>query len=157
MKQAIFPGTFDPYTIGHYSLVERGLNLFDKIIIAVGSNAGKKTMFSVEERMEIIKACHKNDDRIEVCKYEGLTADFAKSKHTNFLLRGIRSINDFEYEKTLADVNLKIASLETLFLFSEPQYSFIQSMVVRDLIIHGNDLDGFVHPESVKLINRYKK
>jgi pantetheine-phosphate adenylyltransferase len=157
MKRAIFPGTFDPFTLGHYALVVRALELFDNIVIAIGNNAGKKTMFSVEQRISIIKACFKDNSRIEVCSYEGLTSDLAKSKDINFLLRGIRSLNDFEYEKTLADVNLKIASIETVCLFSEPQYSFIQSMVVRDIIIHGHRLDGFVHPDSIELINQYKK
>jgi pantetheine-phosphate adenylyltransferase len=144
MKTAIFPGTFDPFTIGHLSLVERGLQLFDEIIIAIGVNANKKTFFPLEERLDTIKGLFADNQRVKVQSYTGLTLEFAKSVGANFILRGIRSVNDFEYEKNIADVNRQVSSIETIVLFTEPQYTHISSSIVRELLAYGQDIRSFV-------------
>lgn len=155
MKQALFPGTFDPFTLGHASLIERGLQLFDIIVIAIGSNIDKKNMFTVEERIKHISLCYKNEPRVEICTYDELTATFAKKRNIKFIIRGIRTLGDFEYERLLADINKKIAGIETICLFSEPELSCIQSNVVRDLIKHNQDAKGFV-PEAILEILKKK-
>lgn len=155
MKQALFPGTFDPFTLGHASLIERGLQLFDNILIAIGSNIDKKSMFTVEERINHIRLCYKNEPRVEICIYDELTATFAKKKDIKFIIRGIRTLGDFEYERLLADINKKIAGIETICLFSEPELSCIQSNVVRDLLKHNQDAKGFV-PEAILEILKKK-
>lgn len=155
MKQALFPGTFDPFTLGHASLIERGLQLFDNILIAIGSNIDKKNMFSVEERINHLKLCYINEPRVEICTYDELTATFAKKKNIKFIIRGIRTLGDFEYERLLADINKKIAGIETICLFSEPELSCVQSNVVRDLLKHNQDAKGFV-PEAILEILKKK-
>lgn len=155
MKQALFPGTFDPFTLGHASLIERGLKLFDNIVIAIGSNIDKKNMFTVEERIKHIRLCYNNESRVEICTYDELTATFAKKRNIKFIIRGIRTLGDFEYERLLADINKKIAGIETICLFSEPELSCIQSNVVRDLIKHNQDAKGFV-PEAILEILKKK-
>lgn len=155
MKQALFPGTFDPFTLGHASLIERGLQLFDKIIIAIGSNIDKKSMFTVEERINHLKLCYNNEPRVEICTYDELTATFAKRIDIKFIIRGIRTLGDFEYERLLADINKKISGIETICLFSEPELSCIQSNVVRDLLKHNQDAKGFV-PEAILEILKKK-
>jgi pantetheine-phosphate adenylyltransferase len=154
MKTALFPGTFDPFTLGHASLIERGLEIFDRIVIAVGSNIDKKNMFTSEERVNHIKICYKNEPRIEVYAYDELTAIFARKLEIKHIIRGIRTLGDFEYERLLADVNKKIADIETLCLFSEPELSCIQSNVVRDLINHNQDVRGFVPEVILELLKR---
>jgi len=154
MKTILFPGTFDPFTLGHYSLVERALGLFDKIVIAVGSNIEKKNMFSLEERINQINACYENEPRVEICSYDGLTADFARELEIRHIIRGIRNLGDFEYERLLADVNKKIADIETVCMFSEPEFSFIQSNIVRDLLNHNQDVSGFVPEAILKLLKK---
>jgi pantetheine-phosphate adenylyltransferase len=143
-KVAIFPGTFDPFTIGHLSLVERGLQLVDEIIIAIGVNANKKTFFSLEQRIETITKLFEETPKVSVQFYDGLTVDFAKKAGARFILRGIRSVNDFEYEKNIADVNRKISGIETFVLFTEPEHTHISSSIVRELLAYGKNVDDFV-------------
>lgn len=148
MITALFPGTFDPFTLGHASIVERGLVLFDHIVIAIGVNAEKKTYFSLQERLEQVKACYKGNNRVEVCAYEGLTVELAQEKQAGFILRGVRSITDFEYERQLSDVYRRLSNIETVCLFTEPSLSYIQSGMVRDLLRYNKDISAFV-PEAV--------
>ena len=149
MKRAIFPGTFDPFTIGHYSIVERGLTFFDEIVIGIGINQTKKTLFSIEKRIEIIQQAFVNEPRIIVRSYNSLTVDFALSVQAEFVLRGLRSVGDFEYERTTADANRKLTGIETVILFTESKYSYISSTVVRDLISYGKDISIFLPPHVI--------
>jgi len=154
LKTAIFPGTFDPFTLGHASIVRRGLHLFDRIIIAVGINSEKKTMFSLDERMNQVHACFKNEPRVVVCSYDGMTVDFARKENAGFILRGVRTLGDFEYERLLSDVNHKISDIDTVFLFTEPEYSSIQSNVVRELLKHNQDIEEFVPSAIIELLKK---
>jgi pantetheine-phosphate adenylyltransferase len=154
-KTAIFPGTFDPFTIGHLSLVHRGLKLVDEIIIAIGVNPNKKTFFSIEDRTEMVSLIFKGNKNVKVTAYDCLTVDFAQKVNANFILRGIRSVNDFEYEKNIADVNRKISGIETFVLYTEPEHTHISSSIVRELLSYGKNVSEFV-PESMQ-INNYLK
>ncbi len=149
-RKAIFPGTFDPFTIGHYSLVKRSLTLVDEVVIAIGKNDTKKSYFSLDRRIEMIASLYKDDSRVSVCAYETLTVDFAKDINADFIVRGIRSINDFEYEKTIADMNRNISGIETFILFTEPEFTHISSTIVRELLRFGHDVSKFV-PEGIEL------
>lgn len=149
-KKAIFPGTFDPFTIGHHSLVKRSLELVDEIVIAIGVNDSKKYYFSLEKRIEMIRTLYKGSDRITVGSYNGLTVDYAKETGASFIVRGIRSVNDFEYEKTIADMNRNISGIETFILFTEPNLTHISSTIVRELLRFGHDVSQFV-PEGMSL------
>ncbi|MBK5719484.1 pantetheine-phosphate adenylyltransferase [Dysgonomonas sp. Marseille-P4677] len=149
-RKAIFPGTFDPFTIGHYSLVKRSLELVDEIVIAIGKNDAKKSYFTLDSRINMIQSVYKNDKRISVDTYDGLTVDFAKIVNATFIMRGIRSVNDFEYEKTIADMNRKISGIETFILFTEPELTHISSTIVRELLRFGHDVSQFV-PEGMNL------
>ena len=137
---ALFAGTFDPYTIGHHRIVQRALAMSDKIVVAIGQNIDKRTMFTVDERMEAIKKLYTNEPRVEVTTYEGLTTDYAQSIGATHLLRGVRSVKDFEYERDLADLNLRIGGVDTLLLISEPEYAAISSSVARELMSYGKDI-----------------
>jgi pantetheine-phosphate adenylyltransferase len=150
MKRAIFPGTFDPFTIGHYNIVQRGLTIFDEIIIAIGQNQSKKTLFSIEKRLDLIQQAFKDEHRVKVASYNNLTVDFALSVQADFVLRGLRSVSDFEYEHTVADANRKLTGIETVILFTYSEYSYISSTVTRDLISYGKDISAFL-PPNVKL------
>jgi pantetheine-phosphate adenylyltransferase len=143
-KIAIFPGTFDPFTIGHLSIVNRGLSLVDEIIIAIGLNPNKKTYFPIEERIATISKLFAKNPRISVQTYDNLTVDFAQAVGAQFILRGIRSVNDFEYEKNIADVNRQLTGIETFVLFTQPEYTHISSSIVRELLSHGRDVSEFV-------------
>jgi len=143
-KKALFSGTFDPFTIGHDAIIKRALNFTDEIIIAIGINSDKKNLFSLDERIDNIKKIYAEEKRIKVAHYDGLTIDFAKESGVDFILRGIRNINDFEYEKNMADVNLKLSGIDTLFLFSEPEYSYISSSLVRELINYKKDISNLI-------------
>lgn len=154
MRTALFPGTFDPFTLGHASIVERGLVLFDRIVIAIGVNAEKKTYFSLQERLEQIKACYAENDRVDVCAYDGLTVELAQEKGAGFILRGVRSITDFEYERQLSDIYRRLSDIETVCLFTEPSLSFIQSSMVRDLLRYHKDISAFVPEPINKQIKR---
>jgi pantetheine-phosphate adenylyltransferase len=153
-KIALFPGTFDPFTIGHLSLVERALCLVDEIIIAIGINLDKQTFFTLEQRINMISKLFESNPRIKVQSYEGLTVDFAQKTGARFILRGIRSVNDFEYEKNIADVNRQISGIETFVLFTEPEYTHISSSIVRELLTYGKSTSGLV-PNDLH-IDEYK-
>ena len=144
MRTAIFPGTFDPFTIGHDDLVRRALSLVDNIYIAIGINTGKRTMLSLEERMERITALYKDEPRIHVVSYDGLTTDFAQSIGAKFIIRGVRSAIDFEYERNIADVNRMLTGIDTVLLISEPQYAAISSSMVRELAHFGKDISPYL-------------
>jgi len=154
MRTALFPGTFDPFTLGHSSIVDRGLQLFDRIVIAIGVNAEKKTYFTLQERLEHIKACYVNNDRVEVCSYDGLTVEFAQENGAGFILRGVRSITDFEYERQLSDIYRRLSDIDTVCLFTEPSLSFIQSSMVRDLLRYNKDVSAYVPDAIYKQIKR---
>ena len=143
-KIALFAGTFDPYTLGHHDVVQRALSLFDKVIVAVGNNMGKKCMLTPEERVAAIKKVYLAEPRVEVALYGGLTMDYARSVGATALLRGVRTVKDFEYERELADVNFRIGGIETVILFSSPEYSSISSSVVRELAAYGKDVTGLL-------------
>lgn len=141
---ALFPGSFDPFTIGHQSLVKRGLALADRIIIAIGINENKQSCFPLEERLTVIRSLFQDDPRIEVITYHTLTTDLAEKTGAQFILRGIRSVIDFEYEKTIADINRTLTGIETVFLLAEPQYAHISSSAVRELLHFGKDVSAFL-------------
>lgn len=147
---ALFPGTFDPFTIGHQSLVSRGLALVDEIIISIGINEKKQTYFSIEKRIEAISNLYKDEPRVKVMSYNSLTVDFANEMGAAFILRGIRTVNDFEYEKSIADVNRKLSGIETFILFTEPEHTHISSSIVRELLNYGKDISQFV-PKGTNL------
>lgn len=149
-KIALFPGTFDPFTRGHFSVVERALSLFDEVVIAIGVNVQKQTMYSVEERVAMLEQLYAHEPRVKVTAYSDLTVDVARRCGAQFMLRGVRSVIDFEYEKSLADVNREIAGVETILLFTEPIYAHISSSVVRELIRYGHDVSTFL-PEAMQL------
>ncbi len=144
MRTAIFPGTFDPFTIGHNALVRRALQLVDELYIAIGINTEKRTMFSLEERTERIATLYKEEPRIHVVSYEGLTTDFAQSIGAQFIIRGVRNTIDFEYERNIADVNRMLTGIETLLLISEPEHAAISSSMVRELAHFGKDIKPFI-------------
>lgn len=141
---ALFAGSFDPYTIGHHSLVERALQMFDKVVIAVGCNSEKGGCAAVDERVANIAACYDGNNRVEVCSYSGLTMDFAREIGADVLLRGVRNIKDFEYERELADVNKQIGGIDTVLLVSEPGLSSVSSSVVRELMRYGKDVSDLL-------------
>lgn len=147
---AIFPGSFDPITIGHVDIIQRALPLFDKIIISVGSNSEKKYFFNLEKRIQWIKKVFIKNPKIEVKSYNKLTVEFAKDSNARFLIRGLRNISDFEFEKTMAHANSKLnPSIESVFLLTKPKYSFITSTVVRDTIRDNGDYRKFVPNQVV--------
>ncbi len=143
-RTALFPGTFDPFTIGHESLVRRGLSLMDEIVIAIGVNESKKSYFSLDKRLEMIRGLYRDEPRIRVESYDSLTIDFAQRVGAQYILRGIRSVFDFEYEKTIADMNRTISGIETFLLFTEPALTHISSTHVRELLHYGRDVSSFV-------------
>ena len=150
MRKAIFPGTFDPFTIGHFSVVKRALTFMDEIIIGIGLNDSKRTWFPTERRLEMIRDLYAGDSRITVEAYTGLTVDFARERGAGFIIRGIRTVHDFEYEETIADINRKLAGIETILLFTEPELTAISSTIVRELLQYGKDVSAFL-PEGMKI------
>ena len=145
----LFPGTFDPVTLGHVDIINRAIPLFDKIVVGIGLNTAKSPMFSAEQRLEAIKEIYKDEDRVEGAVYEGLTVNFCKKIDAHFILRGIRYVSDFEYEKTIADANRTMdKTIETVFLTGEPKYTSVASTIVRDIIRNGGNADPFL-PEVV--------
>ena len=150
MKKAVFPGSFDPFTLGHLDILNRSLLLFDEIIVGVGKNINKKTMFSEKQRVSFIKECFKNESKIKVESYEGLTIDFCKKTGANFIVRGIRNNGDFEFEKAIARTNRKLSKIETIFLLTSAKTSFISSGIVRELIVNNGDYKLLV-PKSVRI------
>lgn len=147
---ALFPGTFDPFTIGHESLVRRGLALMDEIIIAIGINEAKKSYFTLEKRIGMIRDFYSEEPRVKVESYDSLTISFAQEVGARYILRGIRSVIDFEYEKTIADMNRTISGIETFVLFTEPALTHISSTHVRELLRYGHDVSHFI-PRGMKI------
>ncbi len=153
MKIAVFPGSFDPFTKGHEELVRRAIPLFDKIIIAIGINSQKKYLFSLEQRMEWIEKVFDNAPTVEVDTYEKLTAHYCNDVGAKYLLRGLRNASDFDYEKTISQLNAMVGDgLETVFLISEPQYSHFSSTIVREIIKGGGDPSPFL-PRGIEIKN----
>ena len=144
MRTAVFPGTFDPFTIGHDALVRRALSVVDELYIAIGINTEKRTLFSLEERIGRIAALYKDEPHIHVVSYEGLTTDFAQTIGAQFIIRGVRSAIDFEYERNIADINRMLTGIDTLLLISEPQYAAISSSMVRELAHFGKDVSSYL-------------
>lgn len=141
----LFPGTFDPITLGHVDIIDRAVSLFDKIIVGIGLNASKTPMFSAEQRMQWINDIYKDNSKVEGAVYEGLTVDFCKEIGAKYILRGIRYVSDFEYEKTIADANRALdKSIETVFLTGEPKYTSVASTIVRDIIRNGGNASPFL-------------
>lgn len=141
---ALFPGTFDPFTLGHQSLVKRVLTCADAVVIAIGINEKKQTYYTLEQRVEAIRNLYADEPRVKVITYSGLTVDVAQQEGASFILRGVRSVIDFEYEKAIADVNRQLTGIETLLLFTEPAYAHISSSVVRELLHFGKDVSAFL-------------
>jgi pantetheine-phosphate adenylyltransferase len=150
MRKAIFPGSFDPITLGHEDIIRRGIPLFDEIVIAIGVNAEKKYMFSLEERKGFIEETFKNEPKISIVVYEGLTIDLCKRINANFILRGLRNPADFEFEKAIAHTNRRMSKIETVFLLTAAKTSFISSSIVRDVIRNNGQYELLV-PEAVKV------
>ena len=148
MKRAIFPGSFDPFTIGHHDIVIRGLEIFDEIIIGIGRNYTKREFFPIEERLAAIRRTYDKDSRVRVEVYDGLTVDFAAEHNAQFILRGVRSTQDFEYERNIAEANKQLSGIETILLYTRPEYAHISSTLVRDLHSHHKDITPFLPPKQ---------
>ena len=142
--KAVFPGTFDPFTVGHFDIVKRGLTFTDEIVIAVGVNEQKHTLTELEERLNTIRQLFEGEKRVSVAAYDGLTTDFARKVGAEFILRGVRSISDFEYERNMADINRHLTGIETVLLFSSPELAYVSSSMVRELIHLGKPVDEFL-------------
>lgn len=153
MKIALFPGSFDPVTKAHVDILKRSLPLFDKVVIGIGLNSTKAAYLSLEKRKEIIRAVFANEPKVEVQTYEGLTVEFCKKIHAHYMIRGIRTVSDFEYEKAIAQMNHALApDIESIFIVSKPGYSSISSTIVRDIMRNNGDVSQFIPKEAVDLI-----
>ena len=150
MKKAVFPGSFDPITLGHQDIILRALPLFDEIIIAIGINEAKKYMFTLKERVDFIKETFKNEPKITVTTYKGLTIHYCKEVNADYMLRGLRNPADFEFEKAIAQTNRKLSGIDTLFLLTSAETSYISSSIVRDVLRNGGDFTILV-PDSVRV------
>lgn len=151
---AVFPGSFDPITLGHVDLVKRSLPLFDKVIVAVGVNSKKKTFFSLQQRKDWIASVFKEEPKVSVDTFEGLTVDYCTSINADYLIRGLRNASDFDYEKTISQINNIIGhNIETIFLIAKPELSHVSSSIVREIIDAGGDVSAFL-PDAVDLTNR---
>ncbi|WP_027138537.1 pantetheine-phosphate adenylyltransferase [Gaetbulibacter saemankumensis] len=150
MRRALFPGSFDPITLGHFDIIKRGITLFDEVIVAIGINADKKYMFSLEERKAFIEKAFEGESKVKVVTYEGLTVDFCQKIGANFILRGLRNPADFEFEKAIAHANRHMSTIETVFLLTSSKTSFIASSIVRDIIRNNGNYKKFV-PDSVRI------
>ncbi len=147
MKRALFPGSFDPFTVGHLDIVERGIKIFDEIVVGIGINSEKKYMFSLDERLAFIKACFEHEPRIRVEPYEGLTVKFCREIEADFILRGVRNNGDFEFEKAIARTNRHMSEIETVFLLTSAETSYISSSIVREIIRNNGDYSTFIPPQ----------
>ena len=150
MKRALFPGSFDPITNGHYDIIKRGIKLFDEVVVAIGINSEKNYMFSLEERKAFINEAFANEPKVKVTTYKGLTIDFCKTIDAQFILRGLRNPADFEFEKAIAHTNRKLSKIETVFLLTAAKTSYISSSIVRDVIRNNGDYTKLV-PDSVRV------
>ncbi len=150
MKRALFPGSFDPLTLGHYDIIKRGIKLFDEVVVAIGINAEKNYMFSLEERKLFIEKSFENEPKVKIVTYKGLTIDFCKEIDAQFILRGLRNPADFEFEKAIAHTNRKLSKIETVFLLTAANTSYISSSIVRDVIRNNGDYTKLV-PNSVRV------
>lgn len=150
MRKAVFPGSFDPITLGHYDIIKRSVSLFDEVVVAIGVNAEKKYMFTLEERKRFIEESFKDFPSVTVITYEGLTIDLCKSLKAHFIVRGLRNPADFEFEKAIAHTNRKLSKIETVFLLTAANTSYISSSIVRDVIRNGGEY-GMLVPDSVKV------
>jgi pantetheine-phosphate adenylyltransferase len=149
MQICLFPGTFDPVTLGHIDIINRALPLFDKIVVGIGVNAAKNPMFSAEQRMQWFNEIYRDEPKVESSTFEGLTVNYCKKIGARFILRGIRFVSDFEYEKSIADANRTMdRNIETVFLTGEPKYTSVASTIVRDILKNGGDASPFL-PEAV--------
>jgi pantetheine-phosphate adenylyltransferase len=149
MKRALFPGSFDPFTIGHFDIVKRGIKIFDEIVIGIGKNIEKKHMFSLDQRLSFIQSCFTYEPSVSVVSYDGLTINFCRKIEANFILRGVRNNCDFEFEKAIARTNRHLSKIETVFLLSSAETSFISSSIVRELIRNKGDYSTFI-PSQIK-------
>jgi pantetheine-phosphate adenylyltransferase len=150
MKKALFPGSFDPLTLGHEDIIKRGIALFDEVIVAIGINSEKNYMFSLDERKRFIEDAFKNEPKVKVVSYEGLTVQFCQEIKVPFILRGLRNPADFEFEKAIAHTNRQLSKIETVFLLTSARTSFISSSIVRDVIRNHGDYTKLV-PDSVRV------
>ena len=150
MKKALFPGSFDPLTLGHYDIIKRGVTLFDEVIVAIGVNSDKKYMFSLEERKKFIEDTFKDEPKVKVVTYKGLTVHFCQKIGVDFILRGLRNPADFEFEKAIAHTNRDLSTIETVFLLTAARTSYISSSIVRDVIRNDGDYTKLV-PSSVRV------
>jgi pantetheine-phosphate adenylyltransferase len=150
MKRAIFPGSFDPITLGHYDIIKRGITLFDEVIVAIGVNSAKKYMFTLEQRKKFIEDSFEDEPKVKVVTYEGLTVDFCIKHNVDFILRGLRNPADFEFEKAIAHTNRDLAPIETIFLLTAASTSYISSSIVREVIRHNGDYTLLV-PDTVRV------
>jgi len=153
-KVAVFPGTFDPFTVGHEALVKRALKLFDKVVVAVGKNLSKKTLFDIDQRLAMVNDVFAGEPRVEIVSYEGLTVDFCHTIGAHYLLRGLRTAADFEYERAIGQVNKAMRpDIETIFLLTAPEHTPINSTIVRDILVNKGDATKFL-PSAIN-INKY--
>ena len=150
MRRAVFPGSFDPFTLGHFDVIKRGVHLFDELIIAIGINADKKYMFSLAQRKKFIEESFKNEPKVKVVTYKGLTVDFCNENNIDYILRGLRNPADFEFEKAIAHTNRELAKIETVFLLTAAATSYISSSIVRDVIRNNGDYTKLV-PTAVRI------
>ena len=154
-KIAIFPGSFDPITKGHESVIKRALPLFDKIIISIGINSSKKSFFNIDERIKLINAVFAKEPKISIDTYEGLTVDYCKKKNARYILRGLRTSADFEYERSIAQMNkAMMPDIENIFLLTTPELTAINSTIVRDVLFNKGDITPFVPSEIIKLLKK---
>lgn len=149
VKKAIFPGSFDPFTVGHESIVNRGLEVFDHIVIAVGVNSDKHCLFKAQQRVDFIKTVFADEPRVSVETYDGLTVDFARQLGCSHILRGLRTSADFEFERAIAQVNRQMTGIDTVFLLTTPEHTPVNSTIVRDILRHGGDASIFL-PERIR-------
>lgn len=150
MKRAVFPGSFDPFTLGHMDIVVRGTTIFDEVIVGIGANSEKQCMFSLDQRKDFIEKCFADQPKVRVVSYEGMTIDFCREVGANYILRGVRNNGDFEFEKAIARTNRKLSEIETVFLLTSASTSFISSSIVREIIRNKGDYTQLV-PDCVRV------